>query len=124
MTWLKLNPLAARQSTTGHGGVARRGADGKTNGNWGSNSVTHTNGGLSWWRIDLQQAYDIREVRVWGRTDCCEDRSKYAVVRVTNMDRPGTGAKLDRSSGTEWGARTSSTPVICTVPGGKFLVGA
>ena len=45
---------SASQSTTCHGGVAKRAIDGNTNGQWGGNSVQHTCSGQSdpaWWMV-------------------------------------------------------------------------
>ena len=64
------------QSSTGHGGVASRAVDGDTRTSWGSGSCTHTNGGASWWRVDLEKEYVVRSVGLWNRGDCCGDRLK------------------------------------------------
>ena len=61
----------ATQSTTASGGVALRGNDGNTDGNWGGNSVTHTRGDLSdsWWQVALGGDFAVDEVVLYNRSD-------------------------------------------------------
>lgn len=72
----------ATQSSTGYGGDPQRAVDGKTDGNYFANSVTHTNNGpQEWWQIDLGSVQEIDKIRVWNRTDCCRERlSKFYVL--------------------------------------------
>ena len=72
---------AASQSSTGWGGVASRAVDGNTNGNFASNSVTHTAGSEStpWWQLDLGSGIatyggPIDKIVIYNRTDCCIER--------------------------------------------------
>lgn len=81
----------ATQSTAAHsGGVASRAVDGgsvtKTNLQWWKGSCTHTNSnsGQSWWQVDLGKVYDIEEIRVYGRTDCCSDQYTGSKVYIGN----------------------------------------
>ena len=76
----------ARQSSVDFGGVASRAVDGNTDGNWYNNSVTHTvgeNGG--WWEVDLGAVYDISEIKLYNRTDCCGDRLQKFRISVSNQ---------------------------------------
>ena len=61
----------ARQSSVGSGGVASRGIDGNTNGDYSvANSTTHT--AISenpWWEVDLGEALPIDALKIWNRTD-------------------------------------------------------
>ena len=77
----------ATQSTEGWGGAAPRAIDGNTDGVWGSNSTTHTNGANSWWEVDLGDVYDIGAVRMWNRMDCCRERLAAITVEVLGADR-------------------------------------
>jgi hypothetical protein len=44
----------AQQSSTGWGGDPRRAVDGNPDGNYGANSVSHTeNQAQAWWQVDL-----------------------------------------------------------------------
>lgn len=76
------------QSSTGYGGLSARAIDGNTNGSWGNASVSHT--GLSaepWWKVDLQGLFNITEVILYNRTDCCADR--LADLHVDLLDENG-----------------------------------
>ncbi len=61
----------ASQSSTASGGLASRGNDGNTNGNYSeANSTTHTaTSDNPWWELDLGKATRIDELRLWNRTD-------------------------------------------------------
>ncbi len=69
------------QSSTAFNGVASRAVDGNTNGN----SFTHTENEQGWWRVDLQDEYDISTINVFNRTNCCSDRLVGASVYVGNI---------------------------------------
>ena len=60
-------------STEAHGGVASRGNDGNTNGNYGAGSCTHTasGGASSWWQVDLAGDYNISSVEIYHRSGMC-----------------------------------------------------
>src|SRR5688572_9906373 len=67
----------ATQVSTGFGGEASRAVDGNTSGAYGDNSVTHTmdfGGGPKFWEVDLGGDFEINEIALWNRTDCCSDR--------------------------------------------------
>ncbi len=66
----------ATQSSTAYGGVASRGVDGNTSGEWSNNSVTHTASDMNaWWQVDLGEDYQVSSIQVWNRTDpCCMAR--------------------------------------------------
>ncbi len=79
----------ATQSSTGFGGPANRAVDGNTSGAWGNRSVTHTNlDNQPWWQVDLGAAYDISEIKIFNRTDCCKERLNQ--FRIIYSDRPIT----------------------------------
>ena len=70
----------ASQSTTAFGGDASRAVDGITDGIFfNSNSVTHTDdqvvsGSSVFWEVDLAGDFDINEIALYNRTDCCDAR--------------------------------------------------
>jgi len=71
----------ASQSSMGWGGVAARGIDGGTAGNWGGHMMHTNNGGEKWWEVDLKKAYPIEKVIIYNRQDgCCKNRINGAVV--------------------------------------------
>jgi len=73
----------ATQSSEDSGGAAGRAVDGNLDGNYGSNSVTHTkNGPNEFWMVNLQGLYRISEIKISNRTDCCSDRIVGATVQV------------------------------------------
>jgi azurin len=61
----------AKQSSTGHGGEAKRAIDGRTDGAFGAGTSTHSdeNEDKPWWEVDLGSAQVIEAVKVWNRTD-------------------------------------------------------
>ena len=70
-----------RQSSTGFNGPASRAVDGNTRGN----SFTHTQREQGWWRVDLQNEYDINSINVFNRTNCCSERLSGARIYVGNV---------------------------------------
>ncbi|HWO18473.1 MAG TPA: discoidin domain-containing protein [Kofleriaceae bacterium] len=75
----------ASQSSTAHGGIAARAADGNTDGNFANSSVTHTNlEAQPWWQVDLGGISDIGEVVLYNRTDCCAERLANFDVQLSS----------------------------------------
>jgi hypothetical protein len=70
------------QSSTAYGGDASRAVDGRTDGNFSNNSVSHTNyEEQAWWMVDLGYSYNIADIMVYNRTDACMDRlSNYNII--------------------------------------------
>ncbi|MFF2846195.1 alpha-L-fucosidase [Streptomyces sp. NPDC058001] len=85
----------ATQKSVGWGGVPERAVDGKTDGVWGHNSVTHTKEPESeaWWQVDLGSSKAIADIAVWNRTDCCADRLSAYYVFVSDTPFTGTSVK-------------------------------
>jgi YVTN family beta-propeller protein len=68
---------AATQSSTYDGlTVASHAVDGNTAGSYAGGSITHTAGGEAnpWWSVDLGGQKAVHAVRLWNRTDCCDQR--------------------------------------------------
>ncbi|MBM3845598.1 MAG: hypothetical protein FJ405_04845, partial [Verrucomicrobia bacterium] len=84
----------ASQSSTLSPGTADRAVDGGTDGNWASNSTTHS-GGITrdgdppdpFWEVDLSAEQAIGAVHVWFRTDCCDQRNDDFSLVVYNANR-------------------------------------
>lgn len=73
------------QSGTNYGGDSSRAVDGDINGEWANDSVTHTTGGSSnWWEVDLMETYDIKNIIVYNRSDCCSNRLQGFTVSIFN----------------------------------------
>ena len=87
-----LNPLArgasATQSSTYDANTgAGNAVDGNLTGTYGGGSLTHTAGGEAnpWWSVDLGGQKTVQAVRLWNRTDCCDQRlANYHVFLSAN----------------------------------------
>lgn len=111
---------AASQTSTNGSAVAGRAVDGNTDGNYGSSSVSHTQGSApqDWWQVDLGRLNRIDTVQLWNRTDCCGDRLNNFLVLVSASDMSGRSlaqlladpAVLKRQVG------TSNIPAMLGVP--------
>jgi putative heme-binding domain-containing protein len=80
----------ASQSSTAHGGVASRGIDGNTSGNYNDGGQTHTQEGTlnPWWEVDLGREVPIEKIVIWNRTDGnLGDRLKNYTLKVLDVDR-------------------------------------
>ncbi|MEM6804398.1 MAG: PKD domain-containing protein, partial [Bacteroidota bacterium] len=65
----------ASQSSTASAGAPSRAVDGFSNGLYNGGSVTHTASTRNpWWRVDLENNYQLDKIEIFNRTDCCEDR--------------------------------------------------
>lgn len=71
---------------------AGRGNDGNTNGDWTAGSVCESGGGAEqYWEVDLGAISPrIDNVKVWNRTDCCDDRTIKFYVFISNVPFTGT----------------------------------
>lgn len=75
------------QSSTDRGAMPSNAVDGNANGTLGSGSVSHTlSEDNSWWRLDLEDDYDISAIDVYNRTDCCSDRMEGVSIYVGSID--------------------------------------
>ena len=85
----------ATQSGTQLGADADRAIDGNTDGNfWATQSVTLTNWvGQAWWEVDLEGIYNIDEINLWTRTDCCTEHFSDFYVFVSDV--PFTSTNLN-----------------------------
>ncbi|GBD47840.1 galactose oxidase-like domain-containing protein [Methylopila sp. Yamaguchi] len=80
----------ASQSSVANGGAAARAVDGDVNGDWAAGSVTHTAAQDNpWWQVDLGGHAALDYVRLWKRSDCCEDRTKNVYVFLSASDPSG-----------------------------------
>ena len=74
----------ATQSSTSYGGSAERAVDGNTASSWSGMSCTHTNSERAWWRVDLNNDFDISGIKITNRGDCCESRLVPFEIRIGN----------------------------------------
>ncbi|MCM8526008.1 MAG: DUF1553 domain-containing protein [Lentisphaeraceae bacterium] len=74
----------ATQSSTAYSGDAKRAVDGNTSGDYGQNTVTHTDGNdTPWWEVDLQVNSQIDEIFIFNRNQF-QDRLNN--IKVTILD--------------------------------------
>lgn len=72
------------QAGTDFGKVSSMAVDGNTSGVFDDNTVTCTiPASQAWWRVNLEQVYEIKEIRIYNRTDCCHDRLKDFDVMIS-----------------------------------------
>ncbi|WP_309620289.1 alpha-L-fucosidase [Salinibacterium sp.] len=114
----------ATQSSTEFGGAASRANDGNTNGNFSSNSVSHTGSGqYSWWDANLGAAAKVSSVQVFNRNDSYAERLTDYWVMVA--DRPFTAGLSPTAQAAQswvWSSRQTTkagSPSTVTIPGGK-----
>ncbi len=81
----------ASQSSTRGNGEASLAIDGNTTGAtpWAGADLQHTNTETHpWWMLDLGGVADLEEVKLYNRSDCCQNRLKnfYVFVSETPID--------------------------------------
>ena len=81
------------QSSTAYDGFASKAVDGNTNGNFGNQSVTHTDfQSKPWWQVDLDSEETIRQINIYNRTDTASERlSNFHVILLDSF-----GNEIDR----------------------------
>jgi hypothetical protein len=83
------------------GGVCGRALDGNTNGLWNQSSVTHTRSHMKpWWMVDLGKFYDVSEIIIFNREDCCGNRLANVDIEVLTS-LAGTQAGMKQLSGAQ-----------------------
>jgi hypothetical protein len=86
--------------------------DGNTDGNWGGDSVSHTNAHQgAWWQVVFTQQYIISQIEIFNRTDCCQDRiNPFSVLLYTNESDPDNSPVWSVSNQTiDWQNTSSLT---------------
>ncbi len=78
----------AAQDATGYNGDAMRAVDGRTDGHYWHNSVTHTRNESSkhWWEVYLGQDYMIKKIVVHNRSDSHQSRIRGFTITGYNLD--------------------------------------
>lgn len=71
---------------------AQRGNDGNINGDWGGGSVCESGPAAEqYWEVDLGAVSPrIDDVKIWNRTDCCDDRTINFYVFISDAPFKGT----------------------------------
>ncbi|XP_053394942.1 fucolectin-6-like [Mercenaria mercenaria] len=78
---------------------ASKAVDGIINSNMAGGSCFHTdNFWFNWWKVDLLQIYQVKQIELYNRQDCCADRAKNIDLSVgpssTDMEQVKTWAQL------------------------------
>jgi hypothetical protein len=87
MTNLALAGTASQSSFGWQYGEAYKAIDGNTDGNYFDWSVTHTSyESGAWWQVVLRNSYNIKQVVIWNRTDCCSERLSNFYVSILDAN--------------------------------------
>ncbi|WP_181902246.1 discoidin domain-containing protein [Thalassotalea euphylliae] len=82
----------ATLSSVRFNGVAERAIDGRTNSTW--NDITHTEFQRNaWLEVDLGAVYNLTDINIWNRTDCCTARLSNFTVFIS--DSPFTSQDIN-----------------------------
>ncbi len=74
-----------KQSSVFQNGNPSNAVDGNTDGNWRNGSVTHTQKEIGpWWEVDLEKIYNISDIVITNREDCCQERIEGATIFIRN----------------------------------------
>ncbi len=97
--------------------VATRAIDGNSSGSWWDDSVMHTDNELdSWWQVDFSgQLFEMTEIRIFPRTDCCTARNSNLRVSVFQGAVEVWGQDLYTVSG-----ELDPTGEVLTLPASTF----
>ena len=69
---LALGKHTEQSTTSGHRAYSSRAVDGNINSIFDDKSCTHTKTTKgNWWQVDLVDVYEIRDVVITNRGDCC-----------------------------------------------------
>ncbi|MEN6435997.1 MAG: choice-of-anchor Q domain-containing protein, partial [Anaerolineaceae bacterium] len=73
---------------------ASRAVDGNVDGTFSNRSVSSTtaNTNQAWWQVDLKSSYQLSEIKIWNRSDCCTTRLADFYILVSN--RPFSSTNL------------------------------
>ncbi len=64
--------------------VSSKAVDGDIDGNFNARTTTHTNKDHNaWWQVDLQGNYNINQIKIYNRSDCCSERLNSAKVFIS-----------------------------------------
>ena len=82
----KEKPATQSSDYSASKGTADRAVDGNSDGNWSSNTLTHTkNNNNSWLKIKLGGGKRVKRIVVYNRSDCCTDR--ISGTKIALLDR-------------------------------------
>ena len=79
-----MNKTATQSAVFGYG-EAWKAVDGFYGESYDNGQCTHTNEGLSWWKVDLAKQHIVAAVRITNRNALSERLSKFIVMVDTQM---------------------------------------
>ena len=97
----------AKQSSTDHGGEAKRALDGNTNAEFQSGTQTHTREGENnpWWEADLQGDVPLSAIVIWNRAGFVErlegftltvlDGERREIFKKTGIPAPQLSSRIE-----------------------------
>lgn len=100
---------------------ATRACDANIDGNYANASVAVTNIEPNpFWEVDLGRIRDVAEIRLWGRTDCCEEALEDAFVLLSDtpfqstslsvLSQPGVSAyRIQQAPDPDYTVKTNRT---------------
>tara|TARA_R100000306_G_scaffold889_2_gene2386 strand:+ start:37315 stop:39309 length:1995 start_codon:yes stop_codon:yes gene_type:complete len=90
---------STRQSSVDFFSPSSKANDGDTEGNWNLGSVMHTkNESKPFWEVDLGKNFLVNEVKVFNRTDCCQERLDNYNIYVTDKPVDDIRGRLEEFS--------------------------
>ncbi len=117
---LALNGTASQSSAYNGGGATPDLAiDGNTSGSWyGDYSVSSTSWQVQpYWEVDLGAVFNIEDINIWNRTDCCSDflSNYYILVSETPFVSDDLSEVLAQASVINFHETTTAgTPTVIT----------
>ena len=112
----------ARLSSTAYGADGSRAVDGNVDGAWAGNSIAHsTEHEDPFLEIDLGAELPVRAVNVWGRTDCCPERSQRLTIEVTPDPCDSPTRRVLERWGLQDGPDARRTLELPHMPAGRFV---
>ncbi|HAR64668.1 MAG TPA: hypothetical protein DCR55_00415 [Lentisphaeria bacterium] len=82
------------------GGGSSLAVDGNIDGTYGRRSVTHSRTEANpWWEVDLGRAVEIESIKIYNRTDCCDERLHGFTLTVLDEERNVVLTSVNQASG-------------------------
>ncbi|XP_055506263.1 fucolectin-1-like [Leucoraja erinacea] len=84
------------QSSTDEGAAAEGANDGNSDNDFRHGSCSRTRKSKNpWWRVDLTESFNVSDVIITNRADCCSDQLQGAEIRIgDSLENEGNSNKL------------------------------
>ena len=123
----------ANQSSTSHGGEAKRAIDGNTSGRFADGGQTHSreNDLHPWWELDLGSERPIEGISIWNRTEndggyagrlnafrlIVMDSNRQPIYTRSDIPAPSESARFDLERDAKSSIRRSAINAVTYIPG-------